>query len=171
MSTLDKIPILKNLKKQQLMIGGKPFTVFAKIQTVGLRSVIYQKHAIGAQRDHIQHMGVGSKTCIVEGYTSVPYYESGLWTIELYQRAGLPIPFVSQAFTSLVYIRDFQYRRNADRGESIVFRIEMIEKSPIASLIGGIVQRTTVGTKVGKWLNEPEIRIGFGEITGSENYG
>lgn len=164
MGILDKIPFMDNLKKQQLMIGGTPFTVFAKIQTVGLRTVMYQRHAIGAQRDHIQSMGVASKTCVVQGYTTVPYYESGLWTIELYQRAGMPIPFVSQAFTSLVYIKSFDYTRDADRGESIIFRIEMVEQSPLASLVGGIVQRFVTGTKFYERLNEPEIRIGFGEM-------
>lgn len=166
--SLEKIPYLGNLKKQQLMIGGKPFTVFAKMQIISLRSIMYQRHAIGAQRDHIQHLGTGSKTCIVEGYTTVPYYESGLWTIEIYQRSGLPIPFVSSAFTSLVYIKNFEYRRHADRGDSIVFRIEMIERSPISSLIGGIIQRYSEGTEFNEWLNKSEIRIGFGQITGAE---
>jgi len=168
MSSLDRIPLLGNLKKQQLMLGGTPFTVFAKIQTVGLRSVMYQRHAIGAQRDHIQHMGVSSKTCVVQGYTTVPYYESGLWTIEAYQRSGMAIPFVSQAFTSMVYIKSFDYTRDSDRGDSVIFRIEMIEKSPIASLIGGIIQRFGTGNKRVQKLNEPEIRIGFGSIGGSQ---
>lgn len=152
--------------KQQLMIGGKPFTVFAKMEVVELKTYTSQKHAIGAQRDHIQTMGVGSKECKIEGYTTVPYYESGLWTIEAYQRAGLPIPFISPSFSSLVYIKRFKHTTRAERYNSVIFEIDMIEYKPIAGLIGEILQRVLTPTQRGGLLKDAAIIIGIGAMGG-----
>jgi hypothetical protein len=156
----------KNLLKQELMIGGQNFDVHAKVVVTEIRAAISQKHAIGAQRDHLQTMGVRSKTCRVEGFTTVPFRESGLWTIEMYQRAGLPIPFVSNSFTSLVYIKRFNYREEAERFKAIKFEIDMVEARPIASLIGGIVHRLA-GSNLKEYLEDSTIKIGVGAIAGA----
>ena len=161
-----KLTEFGNYLKQELMIGGQNFTVFANLIVTELKTAIYQKHAIGAQRDHLQTMGVNSKRCRIEGFTTVPYRESGLWTIEMYQRAGLPVPFVSNSFTSLVYITQFSFREEAERFKSIRFEIDMIEARPIASLIGGIIHRLA-GDNLKTYLEDSTIKIGVGAMAGA----
>jgi len=130
---------------QQLMLGGDPFTVHAKIITSELNTVMASKHAIGGKSDHLQHLGLNSKKITVEGFTTVPFYQSGLHIIELLQKFGKPVPFISTAISTMVYIRNFSYQANADRFESLTFRIDMVEAKPIAGKIGDIINRTVRG--------------------------
>jgi len=132
----------KNKVNQQTIgIGGNNYTVHAKIITTVLRSNYGRRHAIGAQRDHIQLSGVGSKQITVEGFTTQSYNKSNLWIIEMLQRWGKPVPFVSDVITTMAYIISFEYSRSADKYEVLNFRIQLIESRPIAGLLGEISMR------------------------------
>lgn len=155
----------KDIRQQTLGIGGSNFTVHAKVITTNLPSRITRRHGIGAQKDHIQHMGVGSKEIHVEGFTTVPYYESNLWIIELLQRWGKPIPFVSNSISTLAYIENFEYRESAERFQSLTFTIRLVEAQPFGSIIGEVVQR--IGSMIHLLDGKRPIIIG-GVLTGGE---
>lgn len=136
----------RKLALQQIMLGGDPFTVHAKVITTELNTVMASKHAIGATSDHLQNLGTKSRKITVEGFTTVPYYQSGLWIIEVLQKFGKPVPFISSAVSTMVYILNFSYQANAERFESLTFKVDMVEAKPLAGLIGDIVSRSIRGT-------------------------
>ena len=154
------------VKEQILGIGGNNFNVHAKVIITRLDSHFAKRHAIGAQKDHMQYLGVGSKEISIEGFTTVPYYKSNLWIIELLQRWGKPVPFVSSSISTLAYITNFEYREDASRYNSLIFNIKFVEWRPIGSIIGEVISRTGA---VEKLIDGQRPIVIGGILTGADN--